>query len=62
MQKYAEDLTTHDVILINGEEVILDFLSPMPDDKVHVRGYFVSNGDDFSQVVNADFIFRVTAG
>ncbi len=61
MQKYAEDLSTNDVILINGEEVMLDFLSPMPNDKIHVRGYFYSNGDDFSQIVNADFIFRVVS-
>lgn len=62
MQKYAEDLSTLDVILINGEEVVIDYLAPWPGDKIHVRGYFYSNGDDFSQVVRADFIFRVTAG
>lgn len=62
MRKYAEDLTTNNVLLINGEEVIVDYLAPMPDDKIHVRGYFVSNGDDFSQVVSADFVFRVAAG
>lgn len=60
MRKYAEDLTSRDVLIVNGEEVMIDHLENN-DGRVTIRGFFDSNGDDFTQIVDADFVFRVTA-
>lgn len=58
-RKYASDLTSNDVLIINGEDVMIDYLEPH-EDRVLIRGYFDSNGDDFTQIVDADFAFRVS--
>lgn len=61
MRKYASDLTTNDVLLINGEDVMIDYLESQSEaTRVLIRGYFDSNGDDFTQIVDADFTFRTT--
>ena len=59
MQKYVGDLTTNDVIMIDGNAVVLDYLESHDDDRITVRGYFESDGTDFSVTVPSDFSFRV---
>lgn len=59
MRKYAIDLTTDDRLMVNDAEVILDYIESDDTDRITLRGYFESDGTDFTVTVSSDFAFRV---
>lgn len=67
MKKYAFDLSLDDVLLVtkDGEEqtVVLDYMEVRQGGRrVLVRGYFESDGSDYSMTVDFDHVVKVDHG
>lgn len=62
MRKYAVDLTTDSVLIVNDREVTLDTVRMSDDERfVILSGWFEDNGDPFDRQVDPDSTYRVTA-
>ena len=60
MKKYLSDMTTNDVLLIGGREVVLDLLDYNTDTGlVLVSGYFEDHGDDYTVQTFPDKVYTV---
>lgn len=62
MRKYAVDLTTDAVLIVNDREVVLDTVTMSEDDRfVLLSGWFEDNGDPFDRQVDPDSTYKVKA-
>jgi hypothetical protein len=55
MRKYAGDLQDYDILIIDGRNVILDFIDAESDpDFVIVEGFFEDDGESFEDDLDPD--------
>jgi len=59
MRKYASDLTTNDILIVNGERVEIQYLDIADDGKVKIEGFYSDNGDGFVVSVDPDWTFGI---
>ncbi len=60
MRKYVSDLSSKDILIVEGREVYIDIIRPETiGENVWIEGYFDDNGDPFEVSVPVDFSFRV---